>query len=147
MIFSKKLKSSLLTLSMISFTQIPSIAYSQYFTTSESSMLTSSLIVSAVSAMPIVLPIESSKGMSFASKNSSEEEEDQFVYLDAKDEAGNPIQLKLPKEMEDRVQITADDKIKLEDGKKGDRILYINGKAKHLFIKQNDANILQHKAL
>ena len=145
MTISKKLKISLLAVSMISFTQMPMIACAQ-LNDSESSMVLSSIVMISVAVLPVVASTEITRGTSDSS-NGSIAQEDDFVYLDAKDEAGNPVQLKLPKEVKDRVQINADDKIKLEDGKKGERMLYVNGEAKHLFVKHADANILKQKAL
>lgn len=146
MILSKKLKISLLAVSMVSLIQMPMIASAQ-LNDSESSMVISSVMMISVAVLPVVASTELTRGASDSSNGSVAEEEDDFVYLDAKDEAGNPVQLKLPKEVKDRVQINADDKIKLEDGTKGERMLYINGEAKHLFVKHADANILQQKAL
>lgn len=146
MTISKKLKISLLAVSMISFTQMPMIASAQ-LNDSESSMVVSSIVMISVAVLPVVASTEITRGTSDSSNGSIAQEDDDFVYLDAKDEAGNPVQLKLPKEVKDRVQINADDKIKLEDGKKGERMLYVNGEAKHLFVKHADANILKQKAL
>lgn len=146
MTISKKLKISLLAVSMISFTQMPMIASAQ-LNDSESSMVVSSIVMISVAVLPVVASTEITRGTSDSSNGSIAQEEDDFVYLDAKDEAGNLVQLKLPKEVKDRVQINADDKIKLEDGKKGERMLYVNGEAKHLFVKHADANILKQKAL
>lgn len=146
MIFSKKLKVSLLAVSMITFSQMPMTASAQ-LTDSESSMVASSLVMISVAVLPVLASTEITRGASGSSDGSHAQEEDDFVYLDAKDEAGNPVQLKLPKEARDRVQLKPEDKIKLEDGTKGERMLYVNGEAKHLFIKHADANILQQKAL
>src|SRR5699024_3121280 len=146
MTISKKLKISLLAVSMISFTQMPMIASAQ-LNDSESSMVVASIVMISVAVLPVVASTEITRGTSDSSNGSIAQEEDDFVYLDAKDEAGNLVQLKLPKEVKDRVQINADDKIKLEDGKKGERMLYVNGEAKHLFVKHADANILKQKAL
>jgi len=146
MTISKKLKISLLAVSMISFTQMPMIASAQ-LNDSESSMVVSSIVMISVAVLPVVASTEITRGTSDSSNGSIAQEEDDFVYLDAKDEAGNLVQLKLRKEVKDRVQINADDKIKLEDGKKGERMLYVNGEAKHLFVKHADANILKQKAL
>lgn len=146
MIVSKKLKVSLLAVSMITFSQMPMTASAQ-LTDSESSMVASSVVMISVAVLPILASTEITRGASDSSDGSIAQEEDDFVYLDAKDEAGNPVQLKLPKEVKDRVQLKPEDKIKLEDGAKGERMLYVNGEAKHLFIKHADANILQQKAL
>ncbi len=147
MTISKKLKNTLLTAVMISLVQVPMMALAQFnLNNSESSMLASSMVVISVSALPMVVSTEMTQSVS-KSSDASTSQEDNFIYLDAKDEAGNPVQLKLPKEVKDRVQINADDKIKLEDGKKGERMLYVNGEAEHLFVKHADANILKQKAL
>lgn len=143
---SKKLKISLLAVSMISFIQMPQIALAQ-LNDSESSMVLSSMVMISVAVLPVIASTEITRGTSHSSNGSIAQEEDDFVYLDAKDEAGNPVQLKLPKEARDRVEIHADDKIKLEEGQKGERMLYVNGEAKHLFVKHVDANILKQKAL
>ena len=146
MTFSKKFKVSLLAVAIISFAQVPAISAAQHFTRSESSMLMSSLVVITVSAIPVVFPIQSSQGASDHSKESGEKD-DEFVYLKAQDENGNPVQLKLPKEAQDRVEITEKDRIKLEAGEKGEQVLFVNGTATYLFVNQKDAAILQHKAL
>lgn len=146
MTFSKKFKMSLLAASIISLAQISTVTSAQHLTDSESSMLMSSLMVVAVSAIPVVLPVQSSQGASDHSKESSDKD-DEFVYLKAQDENGNPVELKLPKEAQDRVEITEKDRIKLEAGEKGEQVLYVNGAAKYLFVNKKDAAILQHKVL
>lgn len=146
MIFSKKFKMSLLAVSIISLAQVPTMVSAQHLTNSESSTIMTSFVLVAVSASPVVIPIQSVQGSSRSSRASSAKD-DEFVYLQAKDEKGNPVQLKLPKEAKDRVKITAEDRIKLEVGEKGEQMLYVNGDAKYLFVNKKDATILHNKAL
>lgn len=97
-----------------------------------------------ISAMPIILPMTVFDSMADKSDKSLAEE---FVYVDAQNEEGEPVKLKLPKEAADKVSINPTDKIKIEVGDKGDRTLYVNGEAKTLFLREGDSHILKQKPL
>lgn len=94
--------------------------------------------------MPIILPMAVFDSMS---GSSDKNDEDEFIYIDALDENGTPIKLKLAKEAKGQVSIKPEDRVRLEVGDKGERVLYINGEAKNLFLEQGDSNILKQKTL
>lgn len=139
----KTFKRSLLALSVISLLQAP-LLFAQDSNRSESSVIYSSIVVIGVSAMPIILPMAVFDSMS---GSSDKNDEDEFIYIDALDENGTPIKLKLAKEAKGQVSIKPEDRVRLEVGDKGERVLYINGEAKNLFLEQGDSNILKQKAL
>lgn len=145
MIYSK-LKRGLLCVAVASMLQIPmaSMLYAQESNNSESSMILTSVAIIGISMMPIILPAT----ISGQSADSSERDQDEdFVYIDAQDEAGKPVQLRLPKTAKDKVEIQPTDKIAMKVGVDGDRTLYVNGVAKNIFIQTKDAEILQQKPL
>lgn len=139
----KTFKRSLLAFSVISLLQAP-LLFAQDSNRSESSVIYSSIVVIGVSAMPIILPMAVFDSMS---GSSDKNDEDEFIYIDALDENGTPIKLKLAKEAKGKVSIKPEDRVRLEVGDKGERVLYINGEAKNLFLEQGDSNILKQKAL
>lgn len=139
----KTFKRSLLAFSVISLLQAP-LLFAQDSNRSESSVIYSSIVVIGVSAMPIILPMAVFDSMS---GSSDKNDEDEFIYIDALDENGTPIKLKLAKEAKGQVSIKPEDRVRLEVGDKGERVLYINGEAKNLFLEQGDSNILKQKAL
>lgn len=143
MMAAHRFKKMLLTLSVMTLLQSP-VVYGQDSNKSESSIIYSSIVTLGISAMPIILPMAVFDSMVDSSDKSAA---DEFIYMDAQDEAGNPVKLKLPKEAADKVSIAPTDKIKIEVGDKGDRTLYINGEAKTLFLREEDGNILKQKAL
>lgn len=143
MIATQRFKKILLTISVMALLQIP-VVFAQDSNRSESSVIYSSIVTVGISAMPIILPMAVFDSMVDSSDKSAA---DEFIYIDAQDEAGNPIKLKLPKEAADKVSIEPTDKIKIEVGDKGDRTLYINGEAKTLFLHAEDGNILKQKSL
>ena len=140
------LKRGLLCVAVVSMLQIPmaSMLYAQESNNSESSMILTSVALIGISMMPIILPAT----ISGQSADSSERDQDEdFVYIDAQDEAGKPVQLRLPKSAKDKVEIQPTDKIAMKVGVDGDRTLYVNGVAKNIFIQTKDAEILQQKPL
>lgn len=139
----KTFKRSLLAFSVISLLQAP-LLFAQDSNRSESSVIYSSIVVIGVSAMPIILPMAVFDSMS---GSSDKNDEDEFIYIDALDENGTPIKLKLAKEAKGQVSIKPEDRVRLEVGDKGERVLYINGEAKNLFLEQGDSNILKQKTL
>lgn len=139
----KTFKRGLLALSVISLLQAP-LLFAQDSNRSESSVIYSSIVVIGVSAMPIILPMAVFDSMS---GSSDKNDEDEFIYIDALDENGTPIKLKLAKEAKGKVSIKPEDRVRLEVGDKGERVLYINGEARNLFLEQGDSNILKQKAL
>ncbi len=143
MITTSRLKKTILTLSIISLLQTP-LVFGQDSNRSESSVIYSSIVMVGISAMPIILPMTVFDSMADKSDKSLAEE---FVYVDAQNEEGEPVKLKLPKEAADKVSINPTDKIKIEVGDKGDRTLYVNGEAKTLFLREGDSHILKQKPL
>lgn len=143
MMATHRFKKMLLVLSVMTLLQIP-VVFAQDSNRSESSVIYSSIVTVGISAMPIILPMAVFDSMI---DSSDKREADNFIYIDAQDEAGKPVKLKLPKEAADKVSIEPTDKIKIDVGDKGDRTLYINGEAKTLFLRTEDGNILKQKPL
>ena len=146
MIHLTTLKRGVLCVAVASILQVSmvSMLYAQESNNSESSVILTSIAIIGISMMPVILPAT----ISGQSADSSERDQDEdFVYIDAQDEAGKPVQLRLPKTAKDKVAIQPTDKIAMKVGVDGDRTLYVNGVAKNIFIQTKDAEILQQKPL
>ena len=109
------------------------------------------VVVSGISLMPVILSgigIDGSvEGSTDNSTQSKKDEDDQFFYINALDEKGNPVRLKLPNTAKHRVTIMPTDKVAIKVGNDGERMLYVNGKMQNLFLSKDDTYLLKHERI